>query len=320
MRILAADDSENARDILRATLESDGFTDVTFTASGQEALDAVRAAGQQGRAFDIILLDVVMPDMDGIEACAQMRGMAHHASVPILMITSLADMETLAQAFVAGANDYVTKPFQRTELLARVRNAFRFKGELDRRHAREAELLELTHRLNRNANGVENFVDAATSTLNREALEAALRQLPRGAGFTPGLLALQIDNLKGYRERYGAAGAATLLTGIAEGLKRTPGHLGDLLSYFGGGLFIALLHLDSPDAARAAAGAAQAQVLQLKLLNGAEISVSAGIAVLRAGDSREPRALLADAISAVERAMAQGGDRLVVADPPTLLA
>lgn len=314
MRILVADDSENARDILRVTLQSGGFTDVTFSTSGQEALDALRDAEGRGQTFDIVLLDIVMPDIDGIQACTQIRAMPRHASVPILMITSLSDMDTLAQAFAGGANDYVTKPFQRAELLARVRNAFRFKGELDRRGAREAELLELTRRLNRGPNSLESFVDPTTATLSRETFEAALRRLPRGTSFIPAVMALQVENMAAYGERYGAGGLTTLLATLADALKRAPGHLGDLLSYFGDGLFVALLHLESPVAASAAAETMRQRIAALPLQEDKPCAFSIGMAALRADEGREPKTLLSDAVSAVERAMAEGGNRVAFAE------
>src|SRR5258707_12820886 len=90
-----------------------------------------------GPQADIVLLDTMMPEMDGIEACARIRSDARYADIPIIMVTSVDDIDSLANAFVAGASDYVTKPVNRIELLARVRAAPKLKGEPDRRPARE---------------------------------------------------------------------------------------------------------------------------------------------------------------------------------------
>jgi CheY-like chemotaxis protein len=143
MRILVVDDSEDARDLAEGTLLSGGYDDVVSAASGWEAfkvLDIGRNTDDPP-VVDIVLLDVVMPEMDGVEVCARIRNDQRYADLPIIMVTSVDDMDTLSNAFVAGANDYVTKPVNRMELIARVRAALRLKAELDRRQARERELL-----------------------------------------------------------------------------------------------------------------------------------------------------------------------------------
>ncbi|HYA06314.1 MAG TPA: response regulator, partial [Xanthobacteraceae bacterium] len=143
MRILVVDDSEDARDLTEGALLSAGYTDIATAASGWEALkflDVGRTTDEAPNA-DVVLLDIVMPEMDGTEACARIRNDPRYADMPIIMVTALDDMNSLANAFVAGATDYVTKPVNRIELVARVRAALRLKQELDRRQARERELL-----------------------------------------------------------------------------------------------------------------------------------------------------------------------------------
>src|SRR5882724_5239914 len=144
MRILVVDDSEDSRDITEAALLSAGYRDVITANSAAEAFDLldikVIQAGDVS-TVDILLLDIVMPEVDGIEACARIRNDLRYADIPIIMVTSLADMDSLANAFVAGATDYITKPVNRVELLARVRSALKLKGELTRRQERERELL-----------------------------------------------------------------------------------------------------------------------------------------------------------------------------------
>ena len=122
---------------------SAGYTDIVTAASGWEALKLldVGRTTDEAPTVDIALLDIVMPEMDGVEACARIRNDPRYGDLPIIMVTSLDDMNSLASAFVAGATDYVTKPVNRIELVARVRAALRLKQELDRRQARERELL-----------------------------------------------------------------------------------------------------------------------------------------------------------------------------------
>ncbi len=153
MRILVIDDSEDSRDLTEGALLSAGYTDIVTASSGWEALKIldVGRATEEKPTVDVALLDIVMPEMDGVEACARIRNDPRYADLPIIMVTSLDDMNSLSNAFVAGATDYVTKPVNRVELIARVRAALRLKQELDRRQARERELAVLSVELGRSA-------------------------------------------------------------------------------------------------------------------------------------------------------------------------
>ena len=133
-KIIAIDDSDIAQDFIRATLADIGFDNVTGFQDPLKALDAIKLGSKPA---DLILLDIMMPEMDGIELCARIRAIDAWHDVPIIMLTSRKDMNSLTQAFMAGANDYVTKPFDRFELQARMRSCLRLKSELDRRRASE---------------------------------------------------------------------------------------------------------------------------------------------------------------------------------------
>ncbi len=138
MKILVVDDSDDARDITEAALLSGGFTELRSAASAAAAYEHLGLdTGDAPFAADLILLDIVMPDVDGIQACARIRADKRYADVPIIMVSSLNDEDSLAEAFRAGANGYVAKPLDRGELVARVRAALRLKAEIDRRKGGE---------------------------------------------------------------------------------------------------------------------------------------------------------------------------------------
>ena len=174
MRILVVDDVEDSRDLTEAALLSAGYTDIVTAASGWETLKIldVGRTNDERPPFDVVLLDIVMPEMDGIEACARIRNDPRYADLPIIMVTALDDMDSLANAFVAGANDYITKPINRVELVARVRAALRLKQELDRRQARERELLNFVS--NWGDRRASTLIDEATGLFVGEAAEAYL--------------------------------------------------------------------------------------------------------------------------------------------------
>ncbi len=90
--------------------------------------------------IDLILMDILMPELDGVEACRQIKSRPHLRDIPIIMVTANNDLSNLQAAFAAGANDYITKPVNSVELMARASSALALKKEMDCRKAREGEL------------------------------------------------------------------------------------------------------------------------------------------------------------------------------------
>jgi two-component system cell cycle response regulator len=117
--ILIIDDEPSARDSLEVLLSPQGY-ELAFAANGEEGLQRAAAL-----APDLILLDVMMPGMDGFEVCRRLRATPHLAEVPIVMVTALDDRPSRLRGIEAGADDFVSKPFNRAELRARVRTITR---------------------------------------------------------------------------------------------------------------------------------------------------------------------------------------------------
>lgn len=145
MKILMVDDSPLQQLALASLLEVEGYTDVLQVESPLEALCYLRQ--ETADSIDLILMDLNMPGMNGIEACRQIKTLPNCQDIPIIMVTSSDEMDDLKHAFAAGAMDYLTKPPNEVELLARLRSALRLKQETDRRKAREQELKRLNGRL-----------------------------------------------------------------------------------------------------------------------------------------------------------------------------
>jgi adenylate cyclase len=139
-RILVVDDTpENVR-LLEAVLVPRGYEVLTAT-TGQEALDLVATARP-----DLVLLDVVMPAMDGYAVCVALRADEETAVLPVIMVTSGSGPEK-TKAIEAGADDFIPKPFNHAELLTRVRSLLRIKRYHDTIKAQATELLELNRTL-----------------------------------------------------------------------------------------------------------------------------------------------------------------------------
>ena len=113
-RILVADDDADIRELVQFKLESAGF-DVATATDGQEALDAALADPP-----DLLVLDLMMPRLTGLEVCTALRGTPATARLPIIMLTAKAQEADITGGLAAGADDYMVKPFSPRDLLSRV--------------------------------------------------------------------------------------------------------------------------------------------------------------------------------------------------------
>ncbi|MCV2894235.1 response regulator [Lentibacter sp. XHP0401] len=126
MKILAVDDDRVSLDLLELCLTGGGYEQVTLMSS---PLEALRNISEAEIAYDCILLDVEMPERNGIQLCADIRRLARYHSTPILMITKHQDHAAVERAFASGATDYIAKPFEFFEVLTRIRVAERLVQE-----------------------------------------------------------------------------------------------------------------------------------------------------------------------------------------------
>lgn len=149
MNILIVDDNPTNVMLIREILRKAAYKGIHTAASAREmykALGLDEAGGSSGSTnelgIDLILLDMMMPEIDGLEACRHLQTIPHLRDIPIIMVTAIADANTLAEALDAGAVDYVTKPINRIELLARIRLALRLKHEKDWHKERDRHIRE----------------------------------------------------------------------------------------------------------------------------------------------------------------------------------
>jgi DNA-binding response OmpR family regulator len=124
-RILVADDNETNRDILATRLEANGY-EVLHAADGEEALTVTHA-----QRPDLILLDIMMPKLDGIEVCRRVKADAALPFTPIILVTAKAESGDMVEGLDAGADEYVTKPIDQKVLVARVKALLRIKERHD---------------------------------------------------------------------------------------------------------------------------------------------------------------------------------------------
>ena len=317
MRILIVDDAEESREIIEAALWSGGYKDVITAASGWEAVKVLDVGNARAGApaADIVLLDVMMPEIDGIETCARIRNDPRYVDTPIIMVTSLDDMEALSSAFVAGANDYINKPLNRVELIARVRAALKLKAELERRQARERELLQFLSSFGDKHATV--WIDEATGLLVGEVAEAYLTSVTeRHPEEAVAVLALAVDRLDAIRATQGDGAVRKILAQVARTVRGATASIGVIATSYRNGLIAVVVPEPGAHKAGELGEALRKAVAQLGIANAESVAadhLTASVAVasgrVRGGIDRV--SLMTGAIAGAQGAAAAGGNRVV---------
>ena len=178
-----------------------------------------------------------MPEMDGIEACARIRNDPRYADLPIIMVTSLDDMDSLANAFVAGATDYVNKPLNRIELVARVRAALKLKAELERRQERERELLAVLS--NWGDRHATLWIDEATGLFVGEVAEAYLTAATSARHRRDDVvLALALDRFDVDRSAHGDEASHGILAQVGRAVRGLAATIGIVAAAYRNGMIM----------------------------------------------------------------------------------
>lgn len=327
MAILVVDDSVHVRTQLKVFLGADGYDNLSFADSALEALQKLGVEQPEGAAMDLLLMDINMPELSGVEACRRIKALPRFKDLPIIMVTADDSPEQLQAAFDAGAMDYITKPLNRLELSARVCSALRLKREMDTRKAREAELLHLAQALedsNRRLNETVDLLhklsitDGLTALANRRHFDEILqcewlRALRDGRPIS--LLLLDIDYFKAYNDTYGHQAGDAVLQQVAQSIRATLCRASDLAARYGGEEFAVILpECDRPCALgiaeRLQRGVADLAIPHAGSQGRANLSLSIGIASMAAYPGGGPEALLAAADRALYRAKQQGRNRI----------
>ncbi len=318
--ILIVDDAPENLRLLSTMLMAHGFN-VRKALNGQMALTAASTVQP-----DLILLDIMMPDIDGYEVCQQLKANDKTAEIPVIFLSALNDVFDKVKAFQVGGVDYITKPFQLEEVIARVRNQLALT-------AAQKQICELNAQLEERVKERTRQLEAANAQLLQMALHDGLTGLPNRAWFVERLeealklaksnstylfavLFIDCDRFKVVNDSLGHLVGDQLLIAISYRLQALL-DANDMLARLGGDEFALLLTSikDIHSATTLAANILDALSHPFKLTRN-EVFINASIGIALADYSYEkPEHLLRDADTAMYRAKALGRGRYHVFDP-----
>ena len=186
-RILVIDDDEAITTALRRALSFEGYA-VQTAPNGEEGLARARDANP-----DLVILDVLMPGLDGFETCRRVKADPAIAHIPVVIVTALDDVDDLVKGFEAGADDFLIRPINGLELLARVRSQLQRKQQYDRVR-------------------VEALIDSLTGAFNRRYFDAHASRIAarcHAARRPIAILIVDLDDLKRINDTHGHLSACS---------------------------------------------------------------------------------------------------------------
>ncbi len=297
--LVVADDDDVTRERLGATLREAGY-DVETVSDGQEAIDRVARGG-----VDLVLLDATMPRLSGLEACRLLKGMVQDGFLPVLIATVRTDPTSRVEGLKIGADDYVCKPFEETELLARVSGMLRIKRVHDEMQAAREKLERVS--IHDELTGLYNYRYLHTR-LADEFKKAERQHEPLAC------CVLDIDQLKAMNDRGGRAFGDAILRGVADVIRKSVRD-SDVIARYGGDEFLMIL----PSTHFAGSLAVSERIwrdvgARVWDLPAAKVNITAslGVALFPSRDVRTREALLKAADLALLQAKRGGGGRLCV--------
>ncbi len=257
--ILVVDDNPTNLSVLSIALKAAGYK-IRVAMDGESAIEQV-----QEDAPELILLDVQMPGIDGFETCKKLKKSSLTQDIPIIFITASTDLENKVKGLSVGAVDYITKPFQQEEVLARVRVHLELRFLTRKVQEQAIALQQANQKLHRLAN-----LDGLTEVANRRRFDEYFDQEWQRSGReqTPlSLILCDIDYFKNYNDHYGHQAGDACLRRVARAISETLCRPTDLVARYGGEEFAIILPNTPSEGAVHVAELLQLRIKQLEILH-----------------------------------------------------
>jgi len=267
-KILIVDDERFNIEVVVGFLEPEAYT-LSYVNSGE---DALRAAFNN--SFDLILLDINMPGIDGFTVCERLKKDAKTKEIPIIFLSAQNDINAITRAFSIGAVDYVSKPFNGLELIARVHNHVRIRSYILEIEAKQNKLAQLAS------------TDTLTKVANRLRFISRLKQEAGAVNKEQSRLSLiyiNLDNVQKINDIYGYSKGDKILFSFAQMLKKHTRET-DFLARIFGAEFAIILPNTSKQAAKHIAQKIKGATQQLKVVP-TSLSCSLGVVEYQLGES-----------------------------------
>lgn len=311
--VLIVDDNVTNLKVATEHLKAVGY-EVLTARDGESALE--RAVLAQP---DVILLDVQMGGIDGFETCRRLKINTQTSAIPVIFMTVLTNVEDKLKGFEAGGVDYVPKPFQVEELLARVNTHLtlyrlqrRLQNEISERKAAEMALRKANIELQRLA-----VIDGLTQIANRRRFDEYLQghwQPPIAGPLS--LLICDVDFFKRFNDGYGHQAGDYCLQRVAQGISAAVNREQDLVARYGGEEFAVVLPDTDLAGAQLLAEKIQQFIRNLKIFHAYSeinpfVTLSIGVACVYPEREPEPKKLIAAADAALYKAKQSGRNRVI---------
>jgi two-component system cell cycle response regulator len=297
--ILLADDDPLARNFVASLLRRHGMT-VDIAEDGPRALASARDLD-----LDLVLLDIMMPGLDGLDCCRLIKGITQEEFLPVMLLTSKTDADSRVTGLRIGADDYVCKPFDERELLARVNNLLRLKRMHDNINEARARLEQLA------------VQDDLTGLYNYRYLHTRLsEEFKRSERYRDPLacVMLDIDHFKRVNDRHGHDVGDAVLRETSVRLRKAVREI-DVVTRYGGEEFLLVLPSTNFSGALSVADRVWRAVGSEPYLLPAgpeRVSISVGVAVFPSRDIKTKDQLIKAADKALYQAKGDGRDRICV--------